>query len=92
MGISPSDGSLRSCYRKCLSGRGPQGRHWRDYISQLVWEHIWDFSAGQEEVSVENEVWAYLLGLTFSGTLLGIFKVMLTVELSKLSHLKLLGL
>ncbi|KAI3365057.1 hypothetical protein L3Q82_010177 [Scortum barcoo] len=39
----PLDASLGRCSRHVPTGRRPQGRpttRWRDYVSQLAWEHL----------------------------------------------------
>uniref|UniRef100_A0A672FWM9 Inter-alpha-trypsin inhibitor heavy chain 3 n=1 Tax=Salarias fasciatus TaxID=181472 RepID=A0A672FWM9_SALFA len=56
----------REVFRACPTGRRPRGRprtRWRDYVSQLVWEHLWILPEELEEVSGDREVWAALLRL-----------------------------
>jgi len=43
--------------------RGRPRKRWRDYISQLAWEHLGIPQNELENVPGEKEVWVSLLGL-----------------------------
>ena len=53
-------------FRARPTGRRPRGRprtRWRDYVSQLAWEHIRTPRKELDKVAGEREVWAILLRL-----------------------------
>nr|XP_049577496.1 glycine receptor subunit alpha-3 isoform X1 [Syngnathus scovelli] len=53
-------------FRACPAGRRPRGRprtRWRDYVSQLAWEHLGIPRDELDEVAGEREVWESLLKL-----------------------------
>lgn len=57
---------LREVFQACPAGRRPRGRprtRWRDYISNLAWEHLGIPQSELVNVAREREVWGPLLEL-----------------------------